>query len=105
MNFDLDKQRHQFGVLLILFILVYSSTVDEPRKDLEQFDLNYAEYYENQCANRLPQYQGDSDTCEFIEDQREQLRKTHYFGIGILVFSATISYLCFSDDDDLEGGE
>tara|TARA_B100000929_G_scaffold247127_1_gene205766 strand:- start:1055 stop:1372 length:318 start_codon:yes stop_codon:yes gene_type:complete len=105
MNFDLDKQRHQFGVLLVLFILVYSGTADEPRKSLEEFDEVYSDYYDENCENTTSSDDDDApQLCETISEFRSENTTSFIFRYGIMVLAAVFAYISFSDDDSEDGG-
>ena len=100
MNFNLDKQRHQFGVLLVLFILVYSSTADEPRKAKSDLDSVWPD-----ANSEFDCRQGDSpngldpDECIAIVELKNEYTVSYLFRCAILLFAAVIAYLSFSDDD------
>ena len=105
MNFDLDKQRHQFGVLLVLFILVYSGTANEPRKELKELNEMYSDYYDENCDN--PSSADDDDApqiCETVDELRSEFTNSFIFRIAIMLLAAVIAYISFSDDD-LEDAE
>ncbi len=105
MNFDLDKQRHQFGALLVLFILVYSGTADEPRKSLEEVNEVYSDYYDENCD--VPSNANDDDApqiCETVDELRSEYTNSFIFRIAIMLLAAVIAYISFSDDD-LEDAE
>ena len=100
MNFDLDKQRHQFGVLLVLFILVYSGTANEPRKSLKELNEIYSDYYDENCEN--PSSSNDDDApqlCETVDELRSEYTNSFIFRFAIMLLAAAIAYISFSDDD------
>jgi len=113
MNFDLDKQRHQFGALLVLFILVYSGTADEPRKSLEEVNEVYSDYYDENCVSPDDEYliyhgnANDDDApqiCETVDELRSEYTNSFIFRYAIILLAAVIAYISFSDDDSEDGG-
>ena len=104
MNFDLDKQRHQFGVLLVLFILVYSGTANEPRKELKELNEMYSDYYDENCDNPSSADDDAPQICETVDELRSELTNSFIFRIAIMLLAAVIAYISFSDDD-LEDAE
>ncbi len=104
MNFDLDKQRHQFGVLLVLFILVYSGTANEPRKELKELNEMYSDYYDENCDNPSSADDDALQICETVDELRSELTNSFIFRIAIMLLAAVIAYISFSDDD-LEDAE
>ena len=108
MNFDLDKQRHQFGVLLVLFILVYSSIADEPRKGKNELDSRWPDVnIERDCAYQNAweaQYGLDEDECIAIVELKNEYTVSYFFRCTILLFAALFAYISFSDDDSEDNG-
>jgi hypothetical protein len=105
MNFNLDKQRHQFGVLLVLFILVYSGTADEPRKLLDELNEVYSDYYNENCISGVNSTDDDApQICESVNELRSEYTTSYIFRYGIMVLAAAIVYISFSDDDSEDGG-
>ena len=103
MNFNLNKQRHQFGVLLVLFILVYSSTADEPRKAKNDLDSAWPDVnLERDCDREYSwqtQYGLDEDECIAIVELKNEYSVSYLFRCAILLFAAVIAYYSFSNDD------
>ena len=105
MNFDLDKQRHQFGVLLVLFILVYSGTANEPRKSLKELNEIYSDYYDENCDNLSSANDDDvPQICETVDELRSEYTYSFIFRFAIMLLVAVIAYISFSDED-LEDAE
>ena len=100
MNFNLDKQRHQFGVLLVLFILVYSSTAAEPRKAKSDLDSAWPDANsEFDCRPGSSPNGLDPDECITVVELKDEYTVSYLFRCAILLFAAVIAYLSFSDDD------
>jgi len=100
MNFNFDKQRHQFGVLLVLFILVYSSTADEPRKAKNDLDSVFPDANsEFDCRQGSSPNGLDPDECIAVVELKNEYTVSYLFRCAILLFAAVIAYLSFSDDD------
>ena len=98
MNFDLDKQRHQFGVLLVLFILVYSSTAYEPRQ--MYLSIDESEVYQQNCTlgdvslnDEIQEY------CEEFDELKHEYTISYFFRCGILLLVAAFAYISFSGED------
>jgi hypothetical protein len=104
MNFNLDKQRHQFGVLLILFILVYSSTANEPRRAYKEIEEN--EIYNQNCkfGEEVSLNDDVREYCETMDEMRGEFTISYFFRCGILLLAAAIAYISFSDDNSEDGG-
>ena len=97
MNFNLNKQRHQFGVLLVLFILVYSSTADEPRKAKNDLDSAWPDVNSERDCDR--DYGLDEDECIALVELKNEYSVSYLFRCAILLFAAVIAYYSFSNDD------
>ena len=108
MNFNLDKQRHQFGVLLVLFILVYSSTADEPRKAKNELDSAWPNVnIERDCDREYSwslTYGLGEDGCIAIVELKDEYTVSYFYRCTILLFAALFAYISFSDDDSEDGG-
>jgi len=71
MIFDLSNQRHQFGVLLVLFILVYSSTANEPRKAIQVIE--ESQIYDQNCnfGEEITLNDDVREYCEMMDNEIE----------------------------------
>jgi len=100
MNFDLNQQRHQFGVLLVLFLLVYSVTANEPRMAIQEIE-QYSIYDENcKFGDEVTLNDDVRDYCDMMDDEINQLTNSYIFRCGIMLFAGVIAVIAFLGDSE-----
>ena len=103
MIFDLSNQRHQFGVLLVLFILVYSSTANEPRKAIQVIE--ESQIYDQNCnfGEEITLNDDVREYCEMMDNEIEEYTISYSFRCGIMAFAGVIAIMSFLDKSE-DGG-